>query len=179
MRKHGMLVAGQSGSLRWSYGGQANGNISYFTQSSCLVVTYNYKERGEEEWTKVNERLPFTFTEQRLGGLRRWFQCLSCKRRCTILYGGTKFRCRKCYGLAYSTQNENVMYRSLTRAQKLRNRLGGSLCVDDPFPAKPKRMHWRTYHKLRIGGEAQENRVHDISENYLEQISRRLKGGKI
>ena len=67
------------------------------------------------------------------------------------------------------------MYRGLTRAQKLRERLGGSLCIDDPFPAKPKGMHWKTYAKLRINGEAQENRVHGLSTEYLTGLSEKVK----
>lgn len=44
--------------------------------------------------------------------------------------------------------------RALSKAQKFRQRLGGSLCTDDPFPEKPKGMHWRTYGRLAERGEA-------------------------
>ena len=33
-------------------------------------------------------------------------------------------------------------------AQAIRMQLGGSASLVDPFPGKPKRMHWRTYQKL-------------------------------
>jgi hypothetical protein len=34
------------------------------------------------------------------------------------------------------------------RARAIRDTLGGSLCADDPFPEKPKRMRWKTYRRL-------------------------------
>jgi hypothetical protein len=43
------------------------------------------------------------------------------------------------------------MQRGVFKAQKIRTRLGGSVNLFEPFPEKPKRMHWRTY--LRLRGE--------------------------
>jgi hypothetical protein len=68
--------------------------------------------------------------------------------RCAVLYGGTHYRCRKCWNLAYQSQHEVPYQRALSQAQKFRQRLGGSPCTDDPFPEKPKGMHWRTYDRL-------------------------------
>jgi hypothetical protein len=66
-----------------------------------------------------------------------------------ILYGGRYFRCRHCYDLVYESQRENRMTRLLSKAQKIRARLGGSASMLEPFPEKPKGMHWRTYERLR------------------------------
>jgi hypothetical protein len=40
-------------------------------------------------------------------------------------------------------------YRHILKAQKIRERLGGSLRMLDDFPLKPKGMHWNRYEGLR------------------------------
>ena len=35
------------------------------------------------------------------------------------------------------------------KAQKLREKIGGSSLMQKPFPEKPKHMHWKTYQKLK------------------------------
>ncbi len=40
------------------------------------------------------------------------------------------------------------MYRALHKAQAIRERLGGSANMTEPFPEKPKGMHFDTYMRL-------------------------------
>jgi hypothetical protein len=60
---------------------------------------------------------------------------------------GKYFLCRHCYDLTYQSQQDNKMYRALHRAQKIRERLGGSANMTEPFPEKSKGMHWETYER--------------------------------
>jgi hypothetical protein len=54
-----------------------------------------------------------------------------------------QIRVRKCHGLTYSSQYEPSYQRAIDQADKLR---GAS--DEEPFPPKPKGMHWRTYDRL-------------------------------
>jgi hypothetical protein len=95
--------------------------------------------------------VPLDWTACNFRGKRTWFICpgAKCSRRLALLYGpGRYFLCRHCYDLTYQSQRGNKMYRSLHRAQKIRKQLGGSANMTEPFPEKPKGMHWRTYERL-------------------------------
>jgi hypothetical protein len=70
------------------------------------------------------------------------------------------FACRLCHGLGYKSQLESQKDRAITKARKLRMRLGGGPNLLDPLPERPPRMHPRTFHKLF-------NEAADAQERYL------------
>jgi hypothetical protein len=148
LRRKKLLKPGQWSSLRWSRGGHETGSIRIACVQEGMLLSYRQRERGGE-WQDVSEIVSLVETTTRFGGRRQWFLCLSCRRRCRILYGGAYFRCRRCMNLKYDTQYEPAFARAATRALKIRERLGGKGGIDDPFPEKPKGMRWATYERLR------------------------------
>ena len=148
MRKAGLLRQGRHGTLSWSRNGEQTGWIRYTVHSHSLELDYRTRQAGEEEWMPVNEHVPLLRSDQPFGGSRVYLGCLRCGRRTMVLYGGTLFRCRKCLNLAYASQSEDRCGRAASRSQNIRERLGGEGGFDDPFPPKPKGMHWSTYNRL-------------------------------
>jgi len=156
LRRKGYLRPGYSGSVTWSRFGQKTGFIDYRVETDGLRLIYRTRPHGGD-WQGVNELIAFSATRANFGGFRKWFLCPSCSRRCRILYGGARFRCRRCYRLKYESQYEPAFGRAASRVHKLRERLGASGSLDDPFPPKPKGMHWKTYRRLEALDEHLQN----------------------
>jgi hypothetical protein len=166
MLKGDLLRAGAAGSLSWNAGGEPCGSIRFSTTMEGIRLQYSVGDAGSDR-ESIDEFVGFSDSPQRLGGLRRWFICPRCFRRCVVLYGGRLFRCRKCNGLAYESQHEEPRQRVLSQVQKLRQRLGGSGSMDESFPPKPPRMHSLTYERLRRKGEKMEQRLDALDAAFL------------
>ena len=118
-----------------------------------LHLTYRMRIGGE--WEDVNETVRIVRMPCRFGGARPYFVCpgvvngTACGRRVAKLYGpGRYFLCRHCSRLAYASQGEDVLNRSVRQANKIKQRLGGNAGIASPFPPKPKGMWRRTYERL-------------------------------
>ena len=154
--REGRLHAGQQFSYSWTYCGKPFGSISVRTEADAVVLVFHSRNSQACDWKPVEQRVPITWTACHLGGRRAWFRCAVysngryCGRRVALLYGaGELFACRRCYGLAYASQQERARFRSIGRSRKIRMRLGGSPDLLQPFPERPRGMHQRTYMRLR------------------------------
>ena len=163
-RRDGYFPGPRRFSWQWMRDGEPTGNISVFIQDR-FTVKFSYRIRiyGEGDWEQVEQTIPVTWTQCHFGGERPWFVCsvyrngVYCGRRVAKLYGAGKlFACRRCYDLAYQSQNEAPDGRLTLKAQRIRMKLGGSPSIMDEFPEKPKGMHWHTYNRLRDEAEAAE-----------------------
>jgi hypothetical protein len=150
-----LLKPGQLLSWSWSRGGREVASIGCavlgISHPERLVLRFRHRSSPGTEWEDVQEPVELDWTPCNFGGVRPWFICpgVGCGRRVAILYGpGRYFLCRHCYDLSYQSQRDNKMYRALHRAQGIRQRLGGSANMMEPFPEKPKGMHWSTYERL-------------------------------
>jgi len=152
LHREGLLKPGYWFTLRWSRVGWETGSIRGAVigneKTEGVILTYRHRSGPGGEWEEVREPVPLTWTACNFGGKRPWFVCPSagCGWRVAILYGPERyFLCRHCYELVYESQRESGMYRALHKAQSIRERLGGSANMMEPFPEKPRGMHWKTY----------------------------------
>jgi hypothetical protein len=141
--------------LRWLRAGRETGSIRCAVigneKPERVILTYWHRSGPSGEWEEVREPGALTWTACYLGGERPWFVCpgAGCGRRVAIIYGPRRyFLCRHCCDLVYESQREGAMHRALHKAQSIRERLGGSAIMMEPFPEKPKGMHWKTYERL-------------------------------
>ncbi len=157
LHREGLLKTGRFFSLRWSRAGRETGSIGGTVEGSPgdpperVVLSYRHRSGAGGEWEDVRETVPLEWTPCNFGGERPWFLCpgTGCRRRVAVLYGpGRYFLCRHCYDLSYESQREDETHRALRRAQKIRERLGGSANMTEPFPERPKGMHHDTYMRL-------------------------------
>jgi hypothetical protein len=141
-----------SGSLTWSNVNtdERTASIGYEANmvDPCNAwMRLHYKRNDTPEDYKVR----LTTTRPNYGGQRWWFICPSRGIRTAKLYlanGGDWFASRQAYGLAYRSQSECREDRQATRAHRLRRKLGGHAGFEQPFPDKPKGMHWKTYQQM-------------------------------
>ncbi len=154
-----LLLPGQStsGSLTWARArsGEQIGSIGYFSDltapASGSVRLHYHRNRSP-----VDYRVSLTTTRPNFGGVRWWFVCPVTGGRAAKLHlpsGSDIFASRQAFDLAYRSQNKTSSDRLLSKAQETRRRFGGSGSLLDPFPDKPKGMHWTTYWRLREQSE--------------------------
>lgn len=169
LHREGLLKPGRSFSSRWLRGeretGSIGGRVEGGEKPEVVVLSYRHRAAGGE-WEDVREPVALEWTPCNFGGSRPWFVCpaelAGCGRRAAMLYAaGRYFLCRRCHDLTYESRRENGMHRALRRAQGVRERLGGSASMLEPFPEKPKGVHRETYERLR--------REHDEAEQ--EQLA--------
>jgi hypothetical protein len=106
---------------------------------------------NDEAITLDGQKLAVAWAPWHFGGSRPFFVC-RCGRGVLQLFApsGYPWRCRQCYNLSYATRQVGLRYRLILKALKVRERLGSfDLGVANPFPVKPKGMHWRRYDRLR------------------------------
>ena len=146
---------GRTGALRpwnrsvvnWARDGQPFGSIGLLAIPEGIQLSFRVRTT-EGSWEEVREMIGYLETATPFGRPRRWFQCPGCARRCRIVYGGKRFRCRLCQGLTYECQFESSAQRANRRSRKIRRRLGGGTNLIEEFPPRPSGMHRTTYERL-------------------------------
>jgi hypothetical protein len=155
LHKAGCLMPGWSGSWQWTRDGEKVASIHLRVEADRLHLSYRVRIGGGE-WEDVAETVRIVHVPCPFGGARAYFVSpgmangVVCGRRVAKLHGlGRYFLCRHCYRLVHASQSEGAWERTLRRANKIRQRLGGDPGMAAPFPDRPKGMQHRTYLRLR------------------------------
>ena len=161
LQRLGLLRPGPSFPQHWNRNGKPAASISVKAEIDRIIVSYERFIAGGE-WQ--SERYPILLERARCnyGGQRAWFRCPRPGHRVAILYLDGIFACRHCHQLAYSSQRIAAWERALNQAQSIRERLGGTASMYDPFPGKPKRMHWRPTENF-AGSMTTRMRIHGLA----------------
>ena len=150
LQREGMLRQGQTSDYHWYMKGKSVASVGLSVEMDRIIVFY---VRHDANKALVVERYPILLkgVDCNYGGQRVWFACPAggCGREVAILYLNGVFACRYCHRLSYLSQRQKAWERATERARAVRLSVGGSVSLFDPFPARPKGMHFKTYQELR------------------------------
>ncbi len=149
--REGVIALYRNGSRHWVNNDRKTAYVGYVVEPLGDDIIFRLKYTVTRGNHKIDLPVKLEKTHVHFGGERWWFNCPGCGRRCGKLYlppGGKYFLCRVCHNLNYLSQRIDPSLLYLEQAQAIRERLGGLLCTGDPFPARPKGMHKKTYRKL-------------------------------
>ncbi|MDT3708298.1 MAG: hypothetical protein ROZ09_15880 [Thiobacillus sp.] len=172
------LSPGNWFSWQWTWGDGSRSSINVRVESEWSIrLIYRTRTWGDEDWTDVDYSIGLERTPCNFGGERVWFRCpgRDCGRRVAKLYSvGRYYVCRHCGDLAYECQRKDASSRSMSKAQNIRKKLGGSANLTMAFPDKPKGMHWRTYWGLYNRGTTLERQSMILMAEQLGLLNDRL-----
>src|SRR6266404_5235967 len=100
---------------------------------SCGSISVSRGDFVEDQLDSPSVEL--TWTPCNFGGMRPWYLCPQCGRRCGYLYRSeSEYVCRICLGLGHRSQRESAFDRLMRRVLKARLRVGGLTSILDLFP---------------------------------------------
>ena len=98
----GALGPGTSITVTWDSGASVSAHIPH-DEPACIMLEYDAGDRSCSRHS-VTERIPLLTTPGTFGGIRPWFACPGCGKRCAVLYElGGHFRCQECHHLTYGS----------------------------------------------------------------------------
>ena len=105
----------------------------------------------ELQMEQIVQQIRITWTPCHLGGWRPWMLCPYCKTRVAkLLRGLGGYCCRTCIGKPhYASQAKSAHGRRHFEICKIRLQLNGNASLLEPFPDRPRRMHRKTYERMK------------------------------
>jgi hypothetical protein len=153
--------------------GRPTGSIEVLGGEEGVTLVYAVRETDAEAWRPIETRVALTRIPKPFGGSQVFFVCPTCNRRILELaFGYERFRCRHCLGLVYRTSQQSPADRAMSRADKLRQRLGGEPGLESCY-ARPKHMRRKTFERIDAQIQAAETEVLDEHIRVLGRITQR------
>ena len=157
MLRKGLAEQGvlKSGTLRWTYGDQPSGNVSYSCDmrdpaNSALALRFTVTRYNADGPRSHVQRIRLSQTRPNFGGVRWWMHCPHNGDRVRKLFmpaGGDVFARRKAWGIAYRSQRQTKRDNLFEQLFRLQRRLGCEEGWEMPI-RRPKGMHRSTYSRL-------------------------------
>jgi hypothetical protein len=116
------------------------------------IIGSRYRLELEFPDRATTQQIRVSWTRVHLGGWRPWMHCPYCQKRAAILLHGLGgYGCRSCLGNPlYACQARSTHGRRHFELCKIRLLLGGTASPLEPFPDRPRRMHRKTYERMKI-----------------------------
>lgn len=160
MRRGGLLQVGGTNHWNWSRGDEHVGSVQLTVNADSIRLAYSVN--GQD----ASQIVTTTTTSCLFGGSRRWFSCPTCHGRVALLYmRASRFACRRCQRVSYSTQSGSESTRNLALYHRLHALIEAG---------KPKWQRWATFQRL----EDRFNRVNSGVSRSLFKLIKRLQIGK-
>lgn len=132
----------------------SGGSVAVSVATDTIQFSYHCPTWRDPDGSRISvhrlEMVPCTN-----GGVRGRLVCQDlrsspgCARSCRILYFlDAQPMCRHCCGLHYRSQQHDTLGPAFALLNRLRARLGASLCAGTLVPPKPRYMHRSTYQRL-------------------------------
>ncbi len=128
-------------SWSWTSNGEPGGSINVAASTRETVLNYRLRASTGDDWQAKRDCVTMSQTPCRYGGVRHWFHCPTCQRRCEVLYlRFGRFACRQCNRVAYTSQRGGPLDRLQHKLTKLQNTKGEH---------RPRGMHHKTWERLQ------------------------------
>ncbi len=184
-RREGLLEPGRFATWAWYRNGRKASSIGVRALCGAVELSYSVGPNGASESKEdVRYAVALARTPCNFGGSRPWFVCpgvvngMACGRRVAKLYLRRRyFLCRHCHDLTYASRQETGLIGALRKCQRIRRKLGGSANMTEPFPQRPKGMHFETYMRLILEYEKADAEYTRAMMEDLERLTGRIFGG--
>ena len=172
IKKYGALKDGSRGTFSWPIGDDPP-TMAFRVESDRLILAYWVKL--DDTWQHVEEFVELDRTPCHYGGERLWFLCPTCKKRVAVLYeSGGRFICRHCADLSYRSKSGTREDRLRRKAGQIRRRLGASENLSEPILSRPKRMHRKTFERLKREEQAANDEIQQLVSAKLWRLAERF-----